>query len=696
MSDATQANRLGKETSPYLLQHAHNPVDWQPWDEAALERARAEDKPVLLSIGYAACHWCHVMAHESFEDPETAALMNKLFVNVKVDREERPDLDRIYQLAHQLLAQRGGGWPLTVFLAPGDLTPFFAGTYFPREARYGMPAFREVLNRAAEFYRDHKEELVKQNTELQGIFQRISEQAAPATDALDSTPIGAALGVLLNTFDPRDGGFGRAPKFPHAADLELLLQVAASPGIEQETRRTCRHMAALTLRRMAQGGINDQLGGGFCRYSVDNSWSIPHFEKMLYDTGLLLGVYAQAWRYTGDRSFRDVTGETADWVRREMQSADGGYYSSLDADSEGAEGTFYVWQRAEVQALLDEPEFAAFAERYGLDDPPNFEDRWHLRVNLDATRRVPPPRPDEETLALLRSARQKLLAARERRTRPGLDDKVLSAWNGLMIRGMALAGRLLDRPEYVESAAAAARFIRAHLWKDGRLQAVFRAGQVKHPGYLDDYAFLLSGLVELVQARWDTGTLAWCRQLADGLLEHFEDPERGGFWFTAADQTTPLHRPKSFSDESMPSGNGVAARALFTLGHLAAEPRYLEAAERALKCAFPLMNQYPESHAGMLLALQDALDAPTLVVLRGREAALVDWQAELAGNYDPRRLVLSIPPDAAGLGGLLARCLPRGEACAYICHGARCSLPVTSFASLARALETSDPSTMPA
>ena len=696
MSDATHANRLSGETSPYLLQHAHNPVDWQPWDEAALERARAEDKPLLLSIGYAACHWCHVMAHESFEDAETAALMNELFVNVKVDREERPDLDRVYQLAHQFLTQRGGGWPLTVFLAPGDLTPFFAGTYFPREPRYGMPAFREVLSRVAEFYREHKQELAKQNAELQDVFRRIAEQASPPADALGSAPIGEALGILLKNFDPRDGGFGRAPKFPHAADLELLLHVAASPEVERETHRTCRHMAAHTLRHMAQGGINDHLGGGFCRYSVDNSWSIPHFEKMLYDNGLLLGVYAQAWRYTGDRSFRDVAVETADWTRREMQSAEGGYYSSLDADSEGEEGKFYVWDRAEVQSLLDEGEFTAFAARYGLDDPPNFEGVWHLRVNLDAARRVPSPRLDEETLALLRSARAKLFATRQKRPRPGLDDKVLGAWNGIMIRGMALAGRLLEKPEYVDSAANAARFIRGNLWKDGRLYASWRAGRARYPGYLDDYAFLLSGLLELVQARWDGTSLAWARELADTLLGLFEDREGGGFWFTAADQATPLHRPKSFTDESLPAGNGAAARALLTLGHLASEPRYLEAAERALKAAFPAMSQYPESHAAMLLALQDALDPPTLVVLRGREAALADWQAELAGSFDPRRLVLAIPPDATGLRGMLARCLPRGEACAYVCRGARCSLPVTVLANLHRSLEESAPLAAPA
>ena len=686
MGEAARKNRLASETSPYLLQHADNPVDWQPWDEAALKRARDEDKPVLLSIGYAACHWCHVMAHESFEDPETAELMNRLYVNVKVDREERPDLDRIYQSAHQALVQRGGGWPLTMFLAPDDLTPFFAGTYFPREPRYGMPAFKEVLERVAEFYRDRKQELAEQRAELHKLFKSLGDQATPPVDALDAAPIGDALGVLLKSFDPRDGGFGRAPKFPHPTDIELLLHMAVNPGVERETRRTCQHMATLSLRRMAQGGIYDHLGGGFSRYSVDNSWSIPHFEKMLYDNGPLLQLYAQAWRLTGEGIFRQTALETAAWVMREMQSPEGSYYSSLDADSEGHEGRFYAWTRDEVRALLKEEEFIALAAHYGLNDPPNFEGQWHLRMTLDMARVVPTLRPDATTQTLLDSAREKLFGARQQRIKPGLDDKVLTAWNGLMIRGMANAGRLLSRPEYVDSAARAAGFIRANLWSDGRLHAVWRRGEAKLPAYLDDHAFLLAGVLELMQARWDGSWLTWARELADTLLARFEDKERSGFWFTASDQPTPLYRPKSYSDESMPSGNAVAARALIALGHLCTDPAYLDAGERTLKAAFPAMRQYPESHAAMLLALEHMLDPPPLVVLRGEHDALEDWRAELASQYDPRRLVLSIPPGAAGAIGLLGRCMPRGDACAYVCTGTTCSLPITSVESFARTL----------
>ncbi len=683
MRDTSHNNDLAGETSPYLLQHAHNPVDWHPWTDETLALARTRNKPILLSIGYSACHWCHVMAHESFEDPDTAALMNQAFVNIKVDREERPDLDRVYQLAHQILAQRGGGWPLTVFLTPDDLTPFFAGTYFPLEARYGIPSFKEVLTRVSTFFHEQQPQLRQQNASLQQLFRRIETEDTRPAMSLDSAPIEAAQRALAESFDPRFGGFGRAPKFPHVPALEFLLRRA----LDTDSGAGARHMLTTSLTRMAEGGIYDQLGGGFSRYSVDAEWNIPHFEKMLYDNGPLLGLYAHTWKLTAEPLFKQVAEGIAGWVTGEMQAPAGAYYASLDADSEGHEGKYYVWDKEEIRARLTPQEYALFAPHYGLDGPPNFEGLWHLCV------RQPIPHLAQaagimamQATALLESARMKLLAARAQRVRPGLDDKVLSAWNGLMIAGMASAGRLLGHDDWIDSAERAAQFIHTRLWRDGRLLASWRAQRAELPAYLDDYAFLLDGLLELVQARWNAQWLDWARALADALLTHFEDRSQGGFWFTANDQATPLHRPKTFGDESMPAGNAVAARAFLALGHLCAEPRYLGAAEHALKAALSSAARYPDGHLSTLTALSDALQPPAMVILRGETQALPEWRSALNQKFDARRIELAIPNAAIGLSGLLAQCAPRGEICAYVCRGTTCSLPITSLADLAMAL----------
>ncbi|MDE2235372.1 MAG: thioredoxin domain-containing protein [Gammaproteobacteria bacterium] len=687
MRDTSHSNGLAGETSPYLLQHAHNPVDWHPWNEQVLQLARTRRVPILLSIGYSACHWCHVMAHESFEDPATAELMNRLYINIKVDREERPDLDRVYQLAHQLLAQRGGGWPLTVFLTPDDLTPFFAGTYFPSEPRYGMPAFREVLTRVSDFYHAQRDQLQQQNASLRELFMRIEREHGPAAEKLRDMPVAELLAALSNEFDAKHGGFGPAPKFPRTPALELLLQTAADTRMQPVVRDTARSMLTTTLTRMAEGGIYDQLGGGFCRYSVDAEWSIPHFEKMLYDNGPLLALYAQAWLFTRDPDYLRVAQGIARWVMTEMQSSKGGYFASLDADSDGHEGSFYLWDMQEVQARLTTREYAVFAPHYGLDRPANFEGRWHLRV-CRSPQETPGPAdttPDLET-ALLESARAKLLMLRALRTRPGLDDKVLTAWNGLMIAGMACSGRLLQQQEWIESAERAARFIHAELWKQGRLLASWRGKRTDFPGYLDDHAFLLDGLLELLQARWNTRWLDWAQALADTLLLHFQDRDQGGFWFTADDQQTPLYRPRNYSDESMPSGNAIAARSLVRLGHICAEPKYLQAGERALKAALPSANRVPDAHLSTFTALSEALQPPLMIILRGKPPELQDWMQELDRQYAPRRMLLAIPQDAAGLQGRLAECAPQGDICAYLCRGTHCSLPITSIEKLQQAI----------
>ena len=522
-------NRLANETSPYLQQHAGNPVDWYPWGTEALERARREDRPLLLSVGYSACHWCHVMAHESFEDPEIAALMNRLFVNVKVDREERPDIDQIYQTAHQMLAQRPGGWPLTMFLSP-DGTPFFGGTYFPKAARYGLPGFGELLERIAAIWLEKRAEIGQQNAQLRSAFARTVPKSGGHRSEFDAAPIRAALDYLRENFDQRFGGFGGAPKFPHPADLELCLRAWAKDGDRQAL-----DMARITLACMCDGGIYDQLGGGFCRYSVDEQWMIPHFEKMLYDNGPLLGLLADAWLATGEARFAQCAEETAGWIMREMQSPEGGYYSSLDADSEHEEGKYYVWSRDEAQALLSPEEYAVAAAHYGLDEAPNFEHRhWHLRIVK------PVAEPDKP---LLEKARTKLLSAREERVRPGRDEKVLVSWNALAMRGMARAGRVFGREDWLESARRALEFIRARMWQDGRLLATYKDGRAHLNAYLDDYAFLLAALIEMLQARFSRAELEFAEELAEVLLDQFEDREAGGFYFTARDHERLIHRP---------------------------------------------------------------------------------------------------------------------------------------------------------
>jgi uncharacterized protein YyaL (SSP411 family) len=682
-------NRLAEETSPYLQQHAHNPVDWYPWGNEALGTAGQQNTPILLSIGYSACHWCHVMAHESFEDPATAEVMNRLYINIKVDREERPDLDKIYQSAHQLLNQRGGGWPLTVFLTPHDLTPFFAGTYFPPERRHGMPSFVEVLEHIAEFYQQHAEEIHTQNQQLREALDSLNPSQSSELHQLNPAPLDAARQQLARNYDPTWGGFGQAPKFPHPTNLERLLRHWATTTLDAQPDTQSRDMLLNTLHAMASGGIYDQLGGGFCRYSVDEKWMIPHFEKMLYDNGPLLSLYSQAWQASGHKVFRRIVGETADWVMREMQAPDGGYYATLDADSEGEEGRFYVWTPSEVESLLASDEYAVASRVYGLDSAANFEGKWwHLHVyhdtasvaeNLGLT--------TEQATALLQSARHKLFARREQRVRPGRDEKVLTAWNGLMIKGMAAAGRRLGREDCIRSAQLAVDFIRTQLFQDGRLLASYKDGRARLMAYLDDHVFLLDGLLELLQAQWRTQDLQFAIELAELLLTHFEDPQHGGFYFTADDHEQLIHRPKPSMDDAMPSGNGVAALALGRLGHLLGESRYSRAAERTLQNTWQMTSQMPYVHCALLDALEEYLYPPEIIILRGEGKEFIQASQLCQQGYSPRRLSFTIPAAENDLPGLLAERPARNGFIAYHCSGTTCQAPLSSVNELATTLE---------
>ena len=668
-------NRLAAEPSPYLLQHADNPVDWYPWGEEALDKARREDKPILLSIGYSACHWCHVMAHDCFEDAEVAAVMNRLFVNIKVDREERPDLDQIYQAAHQLLTQRGGGWPLTVFLTP-DQTPFFAGTYFPKTSRYQLPGFIDLMQNVARAWHERRGEILAQN---EAIREALAQQQPSADSAQlpSDTLFADAVRDLAQAFDPVWGGFSRAPKFPRPGELFFLLREAQRSGNVE-----AREMALFTLRKMASGGVVDQLGGGFCRYSVDEQWAIPHFEKMLYDNGPLLHLYADAWALTGEALFRDTAEGIVDWLLREMKAPDGGFYSALDADSEGHEGKFYVWTPAEVRALLSADEYAVAAAVYGFDQPPNFENAHWNPILARSLNEVAAElgQAESEAVALLQGARVKLFTARETRVHPGRDDKQLTSWNALMIAGLAHAGRVMARADWVTAAHAALDFLNGKLWRDRRLLATYKNGEARLNAYLDDYAFLLDALLESLQAGYREADMTWARELADALLAHFEDPGQGGFFFTSHDHEALITRPMPGYDGATPSGNGVAAFALQRLGHLLGEARYLDASARCLRLFQAHMAQQPIAYPSLLAVLDEALAPPRIIVLRGPAAELRAWSAALAAKRRMRDIVLALP-NGLQLPEALAKPEP-DRATAWLCSGATCQPPVTELSGL--------------
>jgi len=689
-SDGTPryTNRLARETSPYLRQHAHNPVDWYAWGPEAFAAARSSGRPIHLSVGYSACHWCHVMAEESFEDEATAQLLNEHFINIKVDREERPDVDRIYQIAQQLLTQRNGGWPLTMFLSHDDQRPFFGGTYFPREQRYGMPPFAQVLMRVLEYYRDHPDELRAQGNSLVRVLDDMVPPPAAADEALTAAPIAASRRDLADSFDADYGGFGSAPKFPHPNALERLLRDWHATSASDTPDLQALYMATLTLRRMGEGGLNDQLGGGFCRYSVDQFWMIPHFEKMLYDNGALLAVYAQAAIATGDPFYARVAATTADWALREMRAPQGAFYSSLDADSEGHEGKFYVWDVKEVRELLPAAQFAPFAARFGLDREPNFEGLlWHLHAwrPLDEIAREL-DRPQLQIAADIDAAGRTLLAARSGRVRPGRDDKVLVSWNALLIRGFAIAARALGRADLADAATQALQFIRRSMWRDGRLLATALGDQAHLSAYLDDYAYLLDAILELQQVRVRPDELQFGCDLAQVMLARFHDARAGGFFFTADDHEQLIHRSKVFADDATPAGNAIAALALQRLGHLLGRPEWLAAAEGTLRAAWRGLEQRPQAHVAMLAALEELIQPPQIIIIRGEADQIEEWRSQLARLYAPRRMVLAIPNDLQDLPAALADKPAHPQAAAYVCSGSTCAAPVTTLAQLLTAL----------
>jgi uncharacterized protein len=637
-------NRLAEETSPYLLQHKDNPVDWYPWGDEALARAREEGKPILVSIGYAACHWCHVMERESFEDPQVAALMNERFVCIKVDREERPDVDAIYMDAVQALTGRGG-WPLNAFLTP-DGAPFYAGTYFPPEPRHGMPAWPQVVVAVAEAFHTQRDEV---DDTAQRLVPRLAGAASlePAPGELDPETLVRAVAALRSGYDWEHGGFQKgAPKFPPASAIEFLLA------------RGEREMALHTLRAMAGGGMYDQIGGGFARYSVDARWVIPHFEKMLYDNALLARAYLHGYLVSGEPLFERVTTETLDWALRDLRQEEGGFASSLDADSEGEEGRFYVWTPDELRAIAGDEAVAYF----GLDGPPNFEGSW---APVRAGR-------DPEGLAEIKRA---LREARERRVWPGLDDKRLTSWNALMISALVDAGGALERPDYVEAAVACAEFV----WRDlrdaeGRLLRTYNRGRAQLGAYLEDHAFLLEAMLTLYGATFDPRWFAAARELAETILARFADAEHGGFYATADDHEPLVARRKELEDTPIPSGASSAASGLLRLAALTGEHRYEAAAEGALRLLHGVAPQYPSAFGHVLQALDFHLAAVKEVAIVGPGAEPLERVAR--GAFRPH--VVLAGGAAGGVPLLEGRDPVDGRAAAYVCERFACQRPVTT------------------
>jgi uncharacterized protein len=677
-------NHLINETSPYLLQHAHNPVDWYPWGDEAFEKARREDKPVLLSIGYSACHWCHVMAHESFENEAIAEIMNEHFVNIKVDREERPDLDQIYMNAVQMMTHHGG-WPMTVFLTP-DAVPFYGGTYFPPQDRYNIPGFPRILLGVADAYKERQDEIRDTGTSLITELRRLSETGG-SDHSIEPELLDAAYAGMTRGYDSVNGGFGGAPKFPPAMALEFLLRTYVRTG-----NRDALQMISHTCRKMANGGMYDQLGGGFHRYSTDSRWLVPHFEKMLYDNALLSRLYLHYFQVSDDQSARETVEGILDYVLREMTHPAGGFYSTQDADSEGHEGKFFVWDIAEIQDALGETAASRFCDYYNITESGNFEGENIPNVTRTLEDvAVAHNIPVAELRASLDESKRILFELREKRIKPDRDEKILTAWNGLMMASFAEAGVVLNRPDYTEAARGNAEFVLSNLRENGMLLRTWKDGRAKFNAYLEDYAFLAEGLLTLFEttgeARWLKETLA----LTDRMIEEFWDNEGGGFYFTGKSHENLIVRSKEYFDNATPSGNSVAAMVLLRLATLTGRENYRNLATAVLREVGDQTRRYPSGFGYTLSAADFLLSTPKEVAIVGKdEADIRPLLAETWRTYLPNKVVAAgfEEPEIAEITPLLAnRPLVNGLATAYVCEHFTCQNPVTDVSSLAAVLQ---------
>ena len=687
MSQHKHTNNLINETSPYLLQHAHNPVDWYPWGPEALERSRKENKPILLSIGYSACHWCHVMEHESFENEDIARLMNENFVCIKVDREERPDLDSIYMNAVQMMTGHGG-WPMTVFLTP-DLKPFFGGTYYPPVDRQGIPGFPRLLMAIADSYQNRAGDVMSSADAITSELNKINRFIA-SDEMLTSEVLNDATSALARNFDRLNGGFGGAPKFPPSMSLMYLLRQHHRTKSLQALE-----MVELTLQKMAGGGMYDHLGGGFARYSVDAHWLVPHFEKMLYDNALLARIYLYAYQQTKKPLYRKIVEETLEYIIRDMTDRTGAFYSSEDADSEGEEGKFYVWTKGEVLDVLGEEEGRIFCEFFDVTNGGNFE---HGKSILNTPRPLEEfaedrGRDPEELKRIINAGRSRLFEVREGRVRPGRDDKSLAAWNGLMLTAFAEAANILGRDDYRDIAARNAEFISKHLTRDGRLLRTYKDGQSKLNGYLEDYAYVIEGLIALYEATFDLKYFNQARGLADTMIAQFWDESEGGFFFTSTDHEELITRTKDYFDNATPSGNSVAALSLLKLGLLTQENDYQRYAVTILRTMRQAMGKYASGFGYLLCALDFYLSEPKEIAIAGKidSHEIRSFIDEIYSRYIPNKILAVADPEneqaAEAIKLLAGRPMVDGKATAYVCRNYTCLAPATSTEELVARLE---------
>lgn len=686
MTDHKYTNRLIHETSPYLLQHAHNPVNWNPWGKEAFAEARRENKPILLSIGYSACHWCHVMEHESFENEDIAALMNENFVNIKVDREERPDLDQIYMNAVQMMTHHGG-WPMTAFLTPEGV-PFYGGTYFPPQDRHNMPGFPRVLIALAEAYRERPDEVAETTASIRKELERLNA-AQETSELLTKNLLDTAYRGIVKNYDPINGGFGSAPKFPPAMVLEFLLRTYHRLGTPEALE-----IVTQTCKKMAEGGIYDQLGGGFHRYSTDSKWLVPHFEKMLYDNALLSRLYLHHYQVTGDDKARRVAEGIFDYVIREMTAPEGGFYSTQDADSEGEEGKFFVWSRAEIQELLGDHAANLFCDYYNVTPEGNFEGANILNVTSTTAEVASRNKVEESELeALLAESGSKLYQAREKRVKPDRDEKILTAWNGMMLASFAEAGAILDRADYTGVAKRNARFVLQTLRNDGLLLRTYKDGVAKLNGYLEDYAFLAEGLLTLYETTGDLEWLQECMTVTAKMVEEFWDDEAGGFFFTGKSHETLIVRSKDFFDNATPSGNSVAAETLLRLALLIDNDDYQRRGTTILRLNAQAMNRYPAGFGRALGALDFYLGSPKEVAIVGEpeNVATQLLRREVWRRYLPNKVVATALPNDAEAGEVVPMLRDRKareqQPTAYVCEHYVCKEPVTNPKNFAAQLE---------